>query len=63
LRNGLDSPNVLEADEDMKNIWKVIQHVIHVERLFVMKGEETQSHHYYTSSLSSCNAELFANGI
>jgi predicted transposase YbfD/YdcC len=47
----------------MKNIWKGIQHVIHVERRFVRKGKETQSHHYYISSLSSDNAELFANAI
>jgi predicted transposase YbfD/YdcC len=62
-RHETRTAHVLEADEDMKNIWKGIQHVIHVERRFVRKGKETQSHHYYISSLSSDNAELFANAI
>lgn len=47
----------------MKDIWKGIQRVIHVERHFVRKGKETLSHHYYISSLTSDDAVLFAKGI
>lgn len=54
---------ILEPAEDMKDIWKGIQRVIHVERRFVRKGKETLSHHYYISSLDSDDAALFAKGI
>ena len=51
---------ILEPAEDMK---EGIQRVIHIERHFVRKGKETQSHHYYISSLASDDASLFAKGI
>ena len=62
-RHETRTAHILEAAEDMKNIWKGLQRVIHVERRFVRKGKETQSHHYYISSLASDDAELFAEGI
>jgi predicted transposase YbfD/YdcC len=62
-RHETRTAHVLEAAEDIKNVWKGLQRVIHVERRFVRKGKETHSHHYYISSLASDDAELFAKGI
>jgi len=62
-RHETRTAHILEAAEDMKNVWKGLERVIHVERRFVRKGKETQSNHYYISSLASDDAEMFAEGI
>lgn len=47
----------------MKDIWKGLQRIIHVERRFVRKDKKTKSHCYYISSLDSDDAEMFEKGI
>lgn len=62
-RHEIRIAHVLDPSEDIKDIWKGLQRVIHIKRRFVRNGKETQSCHYYISSLVSDDAELFAEGI
>jgi predicted transposase YbfD/YdcC len=43
--------------------WTGLHRVIHVERQVTRGGKETVTHHYYISSVSSDDAEVFARGV
>ena len=55
--------NIFPAPSNISEDWSGIKRVIHVERLTSKNGESSHTHHYYISSLSLNEAEIFAKGI
>lgn len=43
--------------------WKGLQRVVHVDRQTCRAGKETQTDHYYISSVCADHAEVFSTGI